>query len=116
MFAILEVALLFRVDQIIVAGRGHDRDLHARLDTGFQVDVLVQIHVRPEIDQLDLGVAAADTVDTAKALNDAYWIPMNVVIDQIVAVLQVLTFGNAVSGDQNVNVFRATRHEDISVF
>ena len=38
---------------------------------------------------------------------------MNIVVDQIVAVLQVLTFGNTVRGNQNVDFGRIVRHEYI---
>ena len=38
---------------------------------------------------------------------------MNIVVDQIVAVLQVLTFGNTVRSNQNVDFGRIVRHEHI---
>ena len=75
--------------------QGHDRDLHAGLDTAFQVDVLVQVHVRPKVDQLDTGVFAADTVDPAKPLDDAHRVPVDVIVDEVVTVLQVLALADA---------------------
>ena len=63
--------------------------------------VVVQRHIRPEIHQLDVLVPTADTVDTAKTLDDSDRIPVDIIVDQIITVLQVLTFGNTVSGNQD---------------
>ena len=41
---------------------------------------------------------------------------MNVVIDEIIAVLQVLTFGNTVGGNQNVNFIRTPRKQHSTPF
>ena len=41
---------------------------------------------------------------SSKPLDDAYRVPVDVVVDQVIAVLQVLAFGDAVGGDQKVNV------------
>src|SRR3546814_10881989 len=70
---------------------------------------LVQLHVRPEIDELDAGVGRADTVDTPETLDDAHRIPVDVVIHEEIAVLKVLAFGNAVRADEKVNLALA-RH------
>src|SRR3546814_7490058 len=48
---------------------------HAATDAGFEVEIFVQLHVRPEIDELDAGVGRADTVDTPETLDDAHRIP-----------------------------------------
>ncbi len=79
-------------------------DLHACLDSVFELDVLVEVHVGPVVDQLDTFVRRADTVDAAKTLDDTHRIPMDVVVDHHVAVLQILPFGDTVRGDQNVDV------------
>jgi len=51
------------------------------------------------------GVAgAADTVDTAEALDDANGIPVDVIVDEVVAVLKVLAFADAVGGDEEVDL------------
>ena len=92
LFTIFEVALFFWIDQIVITGRSHDGYLHSGFDTRLQVDIIIQRHIRPEVYQLDKLVSAANTVDTTKALDDAYRIPVNVVVHQIVAVLQVLAF------------------------
>ena len=63
----------------------------------------------PEVDELDGVVGATDAVDTTKALDDAHRVPVDVVVDEIVAVLQVLAFGNAVGGDEEV-YFAILRH------
>ena len=51
-------------------------------------------------------VHAADTVNAAEALNDADGIPVDVVIDEVIAVLEVLALGDAVGGDEQVNLLR----------
>src|SRR3546814_4907753 len=76
--------------------RSSDRQHHAATDAGFEVEIFVQLHVRPEIDELDAGVGRADTVDTPETLDDAHRIPVDVVIHEEIAVLKVLAFGNAV--------------------
>ena len=40
---------------------------------------------------------------------------MNVVVDEVVAVLQVLTFGNTVGGDQHIDFRLITRHQQFLV-
>ena len=67
-------------------------------------NVLVKSHVWPIIHQLDLCVFWTNTVNTAKVLDDAYGIPMDVVIQKVVAILKVLTFADAVCGNQDVNL------------
>ena len=57
-------------------------------------------------------IFAADTVNSPKPLNDTHGVPMDVIIDKIVTVLQVLTFGNTVGGNQNVEFVLASRHQD----
>ena len=45
-----------------------------------------------------------DAVDAPETLDDAHRIPMDVEVDEIVAVLQVLTLADAVGGDEHVNL------------
>ncbi len=68
---------------------------HACLNSVFEVDISVEIVGRPEVNQLDGFVHAPDSVDSPKSLDDANRVPVNVVVDQVVAVLKILTFGNA---------------------
>ena len=105
-FPVFQIRLFLFAQQVVVAGGRHIHDLHAGFHFAFQINVLVQRDVRPEIDQLDLRVPAADPVDPSEPLNNADRIPVNVKINQVVAVLQVLTFGNAVRRDQHVNFRR----------
>ena len=49
-------------------------------------------------------VGRADAVDAPEPLNDADRVPVDVVIDQVVAVLQVLAFGDAIRGDQQIQL------------
>ena len=104
--AIFEVALFLLIDEVIIACGGHNRNTHSCFHTRFQVDVFIEIEIRPKIHKLYDCVPAADSVDTSETLNNAYWIPVYVVIDAVIAVLQVLTFGDAVRRDQNVDLGR----------
>ena len=45
----------------------------------------------------------ADAVDAAEALDDADRVPVDVVVDEVVAVLQVLAFGDAIRGDEQID-------------
>ncbi len=51
-------------------------------------------------------VHAADTVNAAEPLDDPDWIPVDVVIDEEIAVLEVLALGDAIGGDKQVNFLR----------
>ena len=53
-------------------------------------------------------VSAADTVNSSEPLDNAHRVPMNVIVDEVVAVLQVLTFGDTVSRNQNVKLILAS--------
>ena len=106
--AVFKIAFFFGIDQIIVAGGGHDRNLHAGFHTAFQVDILVEVHIRPEVYELDMVVSASDTVNSSEPLDNAHRVPMNVIVDEVVAVLQVLTFGNTVGCNQNIKLISAS--------
>ena len=103
-FPVLQISLLVGIDVVIVAGGSHHSDLHACLDSVFELEIFVEIHVGPVVDQLDTFVRRADTIDAAKTLDDTHRIPMDVVVDHHVAVLQILPFGDTIRGDQNVDV------------
>ena len=103
--AVFQVALLFRRNGVVVTGGGKDGNLHSSLNTALQVYVFVKRHIRPVVNQLDDVVLGTDTVNTAEALNDADRIPVDIVVDEVVAVLQVLAFGDTVRSDENFNLF-----------
>ena len=74
---------ILRVGEDIVLTRRRKIDQrHARFYPTLQVDVVVEIGRRPEIDHLDAVVQAADAVDTSETLDQANRIPVNVEIDQ----------------------------------
>ena len=116
MASIFQIAFFFRVDEIIVASGGHDRNAHTGLHPGLEIDILVQVHVRPEIHKLYLLIPAADAVDAPEALDDAHGVPVDVIVDKVVAVLEVLTFRDAIRSDQDVDVRRSGGAEKIPVF
>ena len=98
--------MAFGVEDVVVAGGGDVGNDHAVFDPFLEVDVLVQRDVGPVVDELDAGVDGADAVDPAEALNDADRVPVDVVVDQVVAVLKVLAFGDAVGANQEVDLGR----------
>ena len=89
---------------VVFIGGRNIHQCHARLHPIFEVDVFVQVWCGPEVDELDGVVRAANTVDTPKALDDAHRVPVDVVIDQQITVLQVLALRDAIGGDQYVNL------------
>ena len=66
--------------------------------------------------KLDNAVAAADAVDAAEPLDDAHGIPMDIVIHEIIAVLEVLPFGNAVRCNQEIDICTVGKPERRTVF
>ena len=102
--AVLQVPRLVGVDVVVVAGGRHNGDAHALLDARLELDVLVELHVGPVVHQLDTGVLRADAVHAAEALHDAHGVPVDVVVHQVVAVLEVLALRDAVGGDDDVHV------------
>ena len=92
------------LDQVLLAGGGDVEQHHAAAHALLEVDVLLQLHVGPEVDELDALVGRADAVDAAEALDDAHRVPVDVVVDEPVAVLEVLAFGDAVGGDEQIEL------------
>ena len=109
--AVFKVAFFLGVEKIIITGGGHYGNLHAGFHAAFQVDILVEIHIRPEVYKLDTVVSAADTVNSPEPLDNANGVPMNVIVDEVVAILQVLTFGNTIGCNQNINFIGAAGQE-----
>ena len=109
-----QISFFLGIDKVIVSGRRQYGRLHATLYPGFQINVFVERYIRPEVDQLNAGVPAADAVHASKALDDAHRVPVDVVVNQIVAVLKVLSLGNAVGRNQDIDIHLAVRHEEFS--
>ena len=84
----------FEREHVVVGGAGEVGDDHAVLDALLEVDVLVQGDVGPEVHELDLRVGRADAVDAAESLDDPHRVPVDVVVDQVVAVLEVLALAD----------------------
>ena len=100
---IVHLAVALYLQHVLLAGGRRVEQRHATLHAAFELDVLVERDVRPEVDQLDLGVFRSQAVDAAEALDDAHGVPMDVVIHQAVAVLQILALGDAVGGEDDVD-------------
>ena len=75
---------LFGIDEISIPGGGNNGYLHAGLYPAFQVDIIIQRQVRPEIIQLDPGVFAADPVIAAKPLDYADRVSVDIMVDKVV--------------------------------
>ena len=102
-FQVVHLVAGLVLDDVLFAGGGNVQQHHAAADALFEVDVFLQLHVGPEVDELDALVGRADAVDAAEALDDAHRVPVDVVVDDGVAVLEVLAFADAVGGDQQVD-------------
>ena len=90
--------------QIIVASGGEINEGHARLDPLTERQVFIQVVRRPEVHHLHHMAAAADAVNPPEAPDDPHRVPVDVVVHQVVAVLEVLAFGDTVGGDQQVKL------------
>ena len=89
---------------IVLEGGGNIHQGHPSLDTVFEIDIFIQVLSRPEVHQLHCVIHAPDAVDASESLDDADRIPVDIVVDQIIAVLKVLAFGNAVRRDQKIDL------------
>ena len=105
----------FKGEDIVVGGAGEVGDDHAVLNAFLEVDVFVEGDVGPEVHELDLGVGRADAVDAAESLDDPYRVPMNVVVDEIVTVLQVLAFADDVGADQHIEFAGVFGHGEVAL-
>ena len=104
-----------RVEHVVVAVAGEVGDDHAVLDALLEVDVLVERDVGPEVHQLDAGVGRADAVDAAESLDDPHRVPVDVVVDEVVAVLEVLALADAVGADEHVELAGLLRHRQVAL-
>lgn len=105
----------FEGEDVVVGGAGEVGDDHAVLDAFLEVDVFVEGDVGPEVHELDLGVGRADAVDAAESLDDPYWVPVNVVVDEIVTVLQVLAFTDDIGADQHIEFAGGFGHGEVAL-
>ena len=101
-FQIVHLVAGLLLDDVFFAGGGNIEQHHAPADALFEIDVLLQLHVGPEVDELDALVGRADAVDAAETLDDADGIPVDVVVDDGVAVLEVLALADAIRGDEQI--------------
>ena len=114
--SIFQLGFLLVAEKVVVAGCGHIHNFHAGFHFCLEVDVFVQGHIRPKVDKLNVRIFAADAVDAAKTLDDADGIPVDIVVDEVVAVLQVLAFGDAVGSNQKVDAAVVAGHQQTFVF
>ena len=64
---------------------------------------------------MNISVLAADTVNTAEALDDTHWIPMYIIIHKKITILQILTFGNTISSNQNIYLVFILRENQLLI-
>ena len=113
--AVLEVAFFGSREKIVVAGRGEDGGFHSAFNTALELDIVIELDIRPVVDKLYDVICGSYTVNSAETLDDAHRIPVDVVVDEIVAILEVLTLGDAVCSDEYVNLVFCVRNEGIAV-
>ena len=103
-FQVVHLVVALAFEHVLLAGRAGIEQRHATFHAPLQLDVLVELDVRPEVHQLDRSVGRPQAVDAPEALDDAHGVPVDVVVHQAVAVLQVLALGDAVRGEEDVNL------------
>ena len=107
---------VFEGEDVVIGSAGEVGDDHAVLDAFLEVDVLVEGDVGPEVHELNLAVGGADAVDASEALNDAHGVPVDVVVDQVVAILEVLALADHVGSDEHVQLARFLGHRKATLF
>lgn len=113
--AVLEVAFFCSGKKVIVAGRGEDGGFHSAFNTALELDIVIELDIWPVVDKLDYVIGGAYTVNTAETLDDAHRVPVYVVVDEVVAVLKVLTFRDTVRRYKNIYFVLCIRNERITV-
>ena len=69
----------------------------------------VEVFGGPEVDKLDRVIDTTNAVNASEALDDPDRIPVDVVVDEVIAVLEVLAFGDTIRGDKEID-FTLLRH------
>ena len=105
LLSIRNLAAFCRED-VVVAGGRHVGNDHPVFNPFLEIDVFIQRNVGPIVHQLDGLVDGADAVDPTESLNDANRIPVDVIVDQVIAVLKVLPLGDTVGANQQVQFGR----------
>jgi hypothetical protein len=93
------------VEDVVVAGGGDVGDDHAVFDALLEVDVLVERDVGPVVDQLDdwrSGSRSGPSRPNRWMMRTG--VPVDVVVDQEVAVLEVLALRDAVGADEDIDL------------
>jgi hypothetical protein len=91
-------------EHVVLEGSREIDKGHAGFDAVYQLDVFVEVFRGPEVHEVNGGVDAADPVNAAEALDDADGIPVDVVVDEGFAVLQILTLTDAIGGDEEIDL------------
>src|SRR5438128_1313181 len=92
------------LDDVLLASSGDIEEHHAPADSLFEVDVFLELDVRPKVHELNAVVRRAQAVNASETLDDANGIPVNIVVDNVIAVLEVLALADAVRGDEEVEL------------
>ena len=87
---------------IVTAGRCVCQG-HARFYAALQAQIGVHVFGGPVVDHPHGSIAAANTVNASKALDNAYGIPVDVVVEHSVAVLQILPLRDTVGSNEQIN-------------
>ena len=87
-----EVFELLRVEEVVFAGSGQVYQRHAGFNAVFDIEIGVEVFGGPKVDERNPLVAGTDAINTPEALDDTDGVPVDVIVDEKVAILQVLAF------------------------
>src|SRR5215210_4420805 len=69
-----------------------------------QAQIALNARLWQEVEPINHIVVASDPIYASEPLNQPHRIPMKVIVDDLVAILQVQTFGEYVSGDHRLKL------------
>jgi hypothetical protein len=110
-----DLDLAVAAEELLVGAERFGGGSESVLDALPQPDLLLDLLVRDQVEVDGVGLLS-DAVDAAGALDDPDDGPGQVVVDDDVAVLQVLTFGEDVGGDEDVDRVARPRGTSSSVW
>jgi hypothetical protein len=107
---LVDEVLDFRVlENVVLDGGVNVHKGHPSFDAALEVDIFVEVFGGPEVDELDGVIDTTNAVNASEALDDPDRIPVDVIVHEVIAVLQVLAFRDAVRGDKEI-YFTLLRH------
>jgi len=78
--------------------------LNALMQDVPQAEILVQLRFRQKIEPENALVVRPDTVNAPETLNQPDRVPMQIVVDDVVAILKIQAFGKHIGGDHRAQL------------